>query len=642
MISDYGLVGNGEMLAKVRADGVMTEAFYPSIGFFRHIIQSQFGAYDRERGEAIWFTSPEFEVEQRYLEDTNVLQTTCTRLGLRAQILDFVHHEINGIVRTLEVENTSDEPISLGLFHAEASSVADHKGEYGYNVVYYSRLSNHAVRYRGHPWDEAVEAQIVWLFAGIPVPDSYQCGVSYAESGEGIDAFYDVRDGRLEENRYAFGDPTGVTSAFLWNRTLAPGESATVSVEMVAGMSLFGAEDRLELMMAKKPDHLLGETISYWRVWIEKGKRSLPTLLNSRLEDLYLRSLLLLKLMQDRRYGSFIAAPTLDPDYRYCWPRDGVFEAWALDRCGYHDEARLFYRWCERTQMHEGLWYQNHYTDGRRHWTGIQVDQVGAIMWGVWQHFQLTGNRSFLVDTWPMVQRAAGYVLSRLDPKVKLVYSEQDLWEETGGHLTYTNAACVAGLHCAALHAREVGRESEAARWRVAADSLKREIHSQLVQDGVYVGELVPKRHFGLRGDYILDIANLGLSVPFGVIPADSPEMAQTVRKLKEEVDYPIEGVGRYASDLFMGGNPWSLSAIWLALYYAETGETQEVYRQLNWCLKHAMLHDFMPEQSHKQTGAPAGASPLGWSHAWIVLVLQKLGRLVREAPDLVPTKESA
>ena len=65
-----------------------------------------------------------------------------------------------------------------------------------------------------------------------------------------------------------------------------------------------------------------------------------------------------------------IAAPTLDPDYRYCWPRDAVYLAWALDRCGYHEEARHFYRWCQRTQMDDGLWYQNHYTDGRRHWAG--------------------------------------------------------------------------------------------------------------------------------------------------------------------------------------------------------------------------------------------------------------------------------
>ena len=50
---------------------------------------------------------------------------------------------------------------------------------------------------------------MVWLVSGLPQPDSYQCGVSYQEVGEGVDAFVDVRDGELQENGYAFGDPTG-------------------------------------------------------------------------------------------------------------------------------------------------------------------------------------------------------------------------------------------------------------------------------------------------------------------------------------------------------------------------------------------------------------------------------------------------
>jgi glucoamylase len=638
MIADFGVVGNGEMLAKVRADGAMTEAYYPSIGFFRHIIQSQFGVYIREKEQCFWFTSPDFQVEQRYLEDTNVLQTSYIRPEMRAQILDFVHPELCGAVRILEVHNTGPTPLTLDLFHAEASSVADHKGEFGYNVAYYNRLGNHVVRYRGHPWNNAVEAQAVWLIAGAPQPDTYQCGVSYQESGEGLDAFLDVRDGKLQENRYAFADPTGATSGLMWHRTVEPGKTTSVAVFLVAGMSLFDAEDILNGLRARHSDQLLGETVSYWRVWLEKGKRSLPNLGNGRLEELYLRSILLLKLLQDRKYGSFIAAPTLEPDYRYCWPRDAVYLAWALDRCGYHDEARHFYRWCQRTQMHDGLWYQNHYTDGRRHWAGIQVDQVATVIWGAWQHFHLTGDRSFLVEMWPTLQRAADYLIVRTDPTVKLVYSEQDLWEETGGFLTYTNASCVAGLHAAALVAREVGRETHCTRWRNAADALKKEIHQQLIQDGCYVGERDPKRRFPMRFDYLLDISNLGLAVPFRVVPADSPEMVRTVQRLEAEVDYPVDGVGRYATDLFMGGNPWSLAAIWLALYFADTGQVAEVHRHLDWCLKHAMLHDFLPEQSHKQTGAPAGASPLGWSHAWIIVLLQRLGKLTRDVPDVWPS----
>jgi oligosaccharide amylase len=634
MSSDFGVIGNGEMLAKVRADGAMTEAFYPSIGFFRHLVQSQFGLHYRETGECVWLAPPEFQVEQRYLEDTNVLQTSYLRPELWARVVDFVHPDLPGAIRTLEVQNTSDEPITLDLFHTEASSVADHKGEFGYNVAYYNRLDNHVVRYRGHPWDKAIEAQVVWLISGLPQPDTYQCGVSYQGEGDALDAFLDVRDGNLQENRYAFGDPTGATSALMWHRRLEPQATCSVTVMFVAGMTLFEAEDTLTALEARPPAQLLGEAVTYWRGWLETGKRSLPVLHDARLEELYLRSILLLKLLQDRKFGSLIAAPTLSPDYRYCWPRDAVYLAWALDRCGYHEEARKFYRWCKRTQMHDGLWYQNHYTDGRRHWAGIQVDQVASVIWGAWQHFDLTRDRSFLVEMWPTLQRAANYLIARTDPKVKLVYSEQDLWEETGGFLTYTNASAVAGFQAAANAAREVGQETEAARWRAAADNLKRAVYDKLVQNGYFVGEVNPTQRFHMRKDYLLDISNIGLAVPFRVVPPDCPEMVRTVQRLEEAVDYPIEGVGRYPSDLFVGGNPWSLSAIWLGLYFAETGQVNEVYRHLNWCLKHAMLHDLIPEQSDKHTGAPASAAPLAWSHAWLIILLQDLGRLIRDVPD--------
>ncbi|MGV3722724.1 MAG: glycoside hydrolase family 15 protein, partial [Actinomycetota bacterium] len=91
--------------------------------------------------------------------------------------------------------------------------------------------------------------------------------------------------------------------------------------------------------------------------------------------------------------------------------------------------------------------------------------------------------------------------------------------------------------------------------------------------------------------------------------------------------------------DLFVGGNPWSLSAIWLGPHFAETGQIEEVYRHLNWCLKHAMLHDLIPEQSDKHTGMPASAAPLAWSHAWIIILLQELGSLLQNGAKS-PTHE--
>lgn len=44
------------------------------------------------------------------------------------------------------------------------------------------------------------------------------------------------------------------------------------------------------------------------------------------------------------RYGSYVASPNFR-QYRYCWIRDGVFIAYAVDLVGYHESSRRFHEW---------------------------------------------------------------------------------------------------------------------------------------------------------------------------------------------------------------------------------------------------------------------------------------------------------
>jgi oligosaccharide amylase len=640
--SGFGLIGNGRVLAKVQEDGALTEAFYPSIGFYRHIIQSQFGLFERALGRTVWLSGREFEARQEYLEDTNVLQTRFKRGALTFLLTDFVHPETHVIVRRLEIANHGPEPVDLGVFHMEACSLEENKGNFGYNVAYFDSLRNSVARYRGHPFDNAVEAHACLLIGGEPGQDQIQCGVSYQKGTVDEDAFLDIADGILRHNAYSSGETMGATSALLWYRVIPPRGRQTISVLLAGDVTLWGAQDRLEAARARGGvDTLLADTITFWRGWLRKGESYEPALPDPRLRRLYRRSLLLLKLLQDAEFGSFIAAPNLYPDYRYCWPRDAVYLAVTLDMCGYHEETRRFYLWCKRTQMGDGLWYQNHYTDGRRHWPGIQVDQVGSILWGIWHRYEATGEREFLREMWQTILRAALYILSRINPEVGLVYSEQDLWEETGGYLLYTNACCLAGLKAAAAIARELGETDEAAMWPPAIRDLERMIRLKFLQSGVFVGELNPYEPYGVRQDYVLDISNLGACVPFGVLAPDDPVMAKTVELIEQASEYAIGGVGRYASDLFVGGNPWSLSALWMGMYYTAAGNDERARHYLDWCLRHAACHDFLPEQSDKRTGEPASAVPLGWSHAWVIVLLRMLGERASGKIDAPPRSAS-
>src|SRR5262245_13224375 len=121
MSSGFGLIGNGRVLARIQADGALTDAFFPSIGFYRHIIQSQFGLFERSSGKSLWLSSRDFESRQQYIEDTNVLRTHFSRDGLEFVLTDFVHPSSGAMVRMLEMRNRGVAPAELGIFHMEAS-----------------------------------------------------------------------------------------------------------------------------------------------------------------------------------------------------------------------------------------------------------------------------------------------------------------------------------------------------------------------------------------------------------------------------------------------------------------------------------------------------------------------------------------
>jgi glucoamylase len=46
--------------------------------------------------------------------------------------------------------------------------------------------------------------------------------------------------------------------------------------------------------------------------------------------------------------------------------------------------------------------------------------------------------------------------------------------------------------------------------------------------------------------------------------------MEKTVLAIEQAFAYVVGGIGRYPGDSYYGGNPWILSALWLALYYGK------------------------------------------------------------------------
>jgi len=88
---------------------------------------------------------------------------------------------------------------------------------------------------------------------------------------------------------------------------------------------------------------------------------------------------------------------------------------------------------------------------------------------------------------------------------------------------------------------------------------------------------------------------------------------------------HPVGGIKRYENDNYIGGNPWVLATLWVALYYIEIKEYEKAKDYLRWATKSCTALGLLPEQVSKDNGEPCWVIPLTWSHAMYVLVLAGL-----------------
>jgi hypothetical protein len=83
----------------------------------------------------------------------------------------------------------------------------------------------------------------------------------------------------------------------------------------------------------------------------------------------------------------------------------------ALSIGGEYGAAERAYRWLAQTQLHDGSWwagYRGHEVDnGERRETNF----VAYYATGLWHHYLITGRHDFLLELWPVVERAIEFVL---------------------------------------------------------------------------------------------------------------------------------------------------------------------------------------------------------------------------------------
>jgi glucoamylase len=602
-VPEQAVLGNNRMLVTIGKHGELRYLFWPTIDYPQHVRGSLPGIFYSFKGENRfdWLTDTAWTKKQEYLPDANIVRTVFRHQNpdLNITLTDVVLPDSDALIRQFVIQNVSDNEIFLRLFYyidlALSESPIDDAASYLVDedsIIHYKR-------------------NFYFAYTGTLLSSGHQCGVH----GEASDSFRDVYNSKLSGGSLTLYDGSrDVNSCLSWDLpNLKTNESRTLAVII----AMAATEKEVLRTLGKCKNEVLEKQISgteeFWKNWIANFKMNK---VEAQLASMIKRSLLTLKLLTVKSHGGIIAAPCMDPEYRFCWPRDATYVAYTFDRCGYHEEAKHFYKWCTKAQEPEGGLYQRYYIGVRLKgpcWSS-QIDEIATVLWGMGKHFELTGDRRFVRSVWNSVRKAADFLVGQVSEADGLVETV-GLWEEKFGGHTYSNAAVYAGLKSSVALAKVMGKDDLGSEWDQNAVNLRESLLklSWDAQLNRFIKTAVPR-------DENLDISLLSLSYPFDVLPADDERIKKTAVAIESAFKFKSGGLGRYPFDDYYGGNPWILTTLWLALYYEKAGELDKAEQFIRWALDHSTELGLLSEQVDKESGAPISAIPLAWSHSFFIL----------------------
>ena len=162
--------------------------------------------------------------------------------------------------------------------------------------------------------------------------------------------------------------------------------------------------------------------------------------------------------------------PWLDGHYADPW--NHVEGAMAMAVCGLRAEAEHAFDWSLRNQAADGSWPME--TVGTEVTeASIDTNQVAYIAVGVWHHWLLTGDASFLRRMWPVVRRAIELVVDLQLPSGAICWSRDAAGVVNEGALLTGSSSIVTSLRCALAMAEVV--EQPQPDWELA---LARLVHA--------------------------------------------------------------------------------------------------------------------------------------------------------------------
>jgi GH15 family glucan-1,4-alpha-glucosidase len=438
-IREYALVGDGRTGALIARDGSVDWLCLPDIDsptVFARIL-------DAERGGSFRLEpSAPFEAERRYLESSNVLETTFTTADGRVRVTD--------AMTLTDVTRISPMRELVRRVEALAGTVPlawTFDPRFGYTRGD-TRIARRAGRWFAHSGCDAVV-------------------LGLCNTGEGT-LHNGVISGELE---------------------LAEGASALLSLS---------AANKEPAVIPGRDDteRRLERTMRFWPEWAGRIRYE------GAWREEVVRSALVLKLLTFAPSGAIVAAPTASLpewiggernwDYRFTWVRDASWTLDALLRLGVHEEAHAFFWWLmhasrltqprlqvlyringsvhtKERELPELAGYRNSppVRIGNGAAGQVQLDLYGAVLEAIWLYAQEVGRLDG--DTGKEVARIADFVAEHWrDP-------DNGIWEVRSERTQFTQskALCWVALDRACELAESGMIPDRTNRWRAVADEVR-------------------------------------------------------------------------------------------------------------------------------------------------------------------------
>ena len=661
------VLGNGRILATFDEHLQMRDFYYPYVGMED---QTTYGHMHRigimvEGKGFSWVSDGQWTITPRYEQDTLTGDSTLRHdgFGIEIRVRDYVHPVHDVLLRHFFLKSTDGQPKNVRLFFNHDFHIYGDKQK---DTAFYEPYTNTVIHYRQNRYfliggqsdnvTKCIDGARGGKYASVlrSMEGLKACGISSYTTGKseyrGLEGTWrDAEDGELSQHPIEQGS---VDSTVAFHCRIESDKETETTLWVCVGKTLEEVLKLHQTVVTETPERLDRNCKNYWKSWVHKVPRSFGSL-NQQCVDLFHRSLLTIRTHVDDN-GGIIAAADADimafnrDTYTYVWPRDGAFVSLALDRAGYGEVTRKFFRFCTQLQMPDGYMLHKYNPDGSpgsswHPWIKdgesqlpIQEDETALVLYAMWKHFLVEQDFEMLQGLFEdFIKKAAQFLVDFREDATGLPLPSYDPWEEHRGIFTYTTATTIAGLHAAAQIAHMLGHHRHSESYQAAADEMKQAFLFHLFDEKEqrFVKKIKLQNGQTIERDLTPD-ASIAVVWMLDVLPPDDPRVVSTMKQLEQAlaVKSAVGGLCRYPNDFYhaqvhpnadIPGNPWIITTLWDAQWKIALAKTSadldDAKKMIEWATRYASPSGLLPEQMHPHTGAPLSVSPLTWSHATFV-----------------------